>query len=340
MDSISDDRLTLSVNSPCSIFSRSKQQWFEGHITKIWVDNHTNQEWLVVKYGSNKSKKIQRFCEDLRVIPPIASPSQGWEELTSPPFDIHQYSNIVAINAMEYCLATEMIDDVIYSDDSFTGGIYVYSVQVNDWMLLRQYPRGIPFMKACKLSIAFNVNTSELYMYGVHENPAWSVLAKLNVYSRRFTHCVCKSYSAGVGATAMIIEGAFHIIGGTVSNLHAIFNEITQSFDVRYPINNDNNVQWWNGTGSLKQHGVVHQNHMLWVLGGAQDDSNAYDQIWQHDLSGTIHHLAPDAAWNELASSLPHKMSGMGCCVGYDRYIITLGGKMNSAFVYGKREGD
>eukprot|EP01083_Nonionella_stella_P139998 428363_1 len=42
-------------------------QWFEGVVREIWTDSYTNQEWLTVKYGKNKSKNIQRFCDALRV---------------------------------------------------------------------------------------------------------------------------------------------------------------------------------------------------------------------------------------------------------------------------------
>merc|ERR1711994_390209 len=34
------------------------------------IDTNTNQEWMVIKYGNNKSKKMQRFCEDLQIIRP------------------------------------------------------------------------------------------------------------------------------------------------------------------------------------------------------------------------------------------------------------------------------
>ena len=63
-------RFSLGVGSRCSVYSRSKRQWFSGRIARIFVDTSTNQEWLVVKYGSNKSKKMQRFCEDLQIMKP------------------------------------------------------------------------------------------------------------------------------------------------------------------------------------------------------------------------------------------------------------------------------
>ena len=60
-------RFLLDIGSECSVYSRSSKRWFEGYISKIFVDQHTNQEWFIVKYGNNKSKRMQRFCSDLKV---------------------------------------------------------------------------------------------------------------------------------------------------------------------------------------------------------------------------------------------------------------------------------
>lgn len=67
MDS-NDPRLELDIDSPCQIYSRSASKWFQGIVSKIYIDTTTNQEWLVVKYGTNKSKKIQRLCNDLQAV--------------------------------------------------------------------------------------------------------------------------------------------------------------------------------------------------------------------------------------------------------------------------------
>eukprot|EP01083_Nonionella_stella_P284249 967555_1 len=59
-------RLSLDIGSSCAVYSRSVNKWVEGRIAKIFVDTQTNEEWFIVKYGNNKSKKMQRFCTDLR----------------------------------------------------------------------------------------------------------------------------------------------------------------------------------------------------------------------------------------------------------------------------------
>ena len=61
-------RLLWDIDSQCELYSRSKSVWTQGIITDIYTNEMTNVEWLVVKYGDNKKKEIQRFCSDLKPI--------------------------------------------------------------------------------------------------------------------------------------------------------------------------------------------------------------------------------------------------------------------------------
>lgn len=63
-----DPRVLLDIGFPCSIYSRSKNQWNVGIIDDIFIDPATNKEWLIVKYGNNQTKKIQRLCDDIQAI--------------------------------------------------------------------------------------------------------------------------------------------------------------------------------------------------------------------------------------------------------------------------------
>ena len=63
-----DARLYLDVGFPCSIYSRSRNEWSAGIIDDIYIDENTNKEWLIVKYGNNQTKRIQRFCNDIQAI--------------------------------------------------------------------------------------------------------------------------------------------------------------------------------------------------------------------------------------------------------------------------------
>eukprot|EP01084_Bolivina_argentea_P317807 551051_1 len=56
-------RLEWQINSFCSIFDGSEEEWFKGEIFNIYQNNKTNEEWLSIKYN-DKHKNMQRFCKD------------------------------------------------------------------------------------------------------------------------------------------------------------------------------------------------------------------------------------------------------------------------------------
>eukprot|EP01083_Nonionella_stella_P109896 321035_1 len=61
-------RLSWTIQSNLLIFSRSKQKWYEGKIEKI--NGQLQEEWLVVRYDSNrKTKEIQRNSTDVKPLP-------------------------------------------------------------------------------------------------------------------------------------------------------------------------------------------------------------------------------------------------------------------------------
>eukprot|EP01083_Nonionella_stella_P170376 579677_1 len=69
-------RLTWRINSTCLIYSRSDKEWYEAKIVAIkrvdseQKDGEPINEWLTVKYkDGKKTKKIQRFCRDIKPIP-------------------------------------------------------------------------------------------------------------------------------------------------------------------------------------------------------------------------------------------------------------------------------
>jgi len=71
-------RLELKVDSRCSIYSRSLMKWCDGQIVDQIVDEETDEEWLVVQYGTKK-KRMQRFNPSLRTLQ-NKSNDIGWDE--------------------------------------------------------------------------------------------------------------------------------------------------------------------------------------------------------------------------------------------------------------------
>merc|ERR1712228_95073 len=60
-------RENWNLHSYLLIYSRSKQQWFQGQITRIVGKLHN--EWFMVKYNNKFTKEIQRNSRDLKAIP-------------------------------------------------------------------------------------------------------------------------------------------------------------------------------------------------------------------------------------------------------------------------------
>ena len=84
----------MDVGSLISVYSRSSKRWFDGYISKIFVDESTNQEWFIVKYGNNKSKRMQRFCTDLKV--------RIQQQSISQPKNVKSYNNLYGSNKIKY----------------------------------------------------------------------------------------------------------------------------------------------------------------------------------------------------------------------------------------------
>ncbi len=54
------------IGSGCSVYSRKNKKWFDGKIINIFINQKTNQEWLVIEYNKKIKKQIQRFSEFIK----------------------------------------------------------------------------------------------------------------------------------------------------------------------------------------------------------------------------------------------------------------------------------
>ena len=73
------DNLSLVEGSACLLYSRSAKQWLPGTVVEVRLDEEANEEWLVVKYGNKKTKKLQRWSEALKVAASRESLVKGFE---------------------------------------------------------------------------------------------------------------------------------------------------------------------------------------------------------------------------------------------------------------------
>lgn len=62
-----DLRFSWGTGAQCRVFSRKLQQWTDGEIIDIVMDDTTNKEWFTVKYQKSQ-KTIQRFSSALMPI--------------------------------------------------------------------------------------------------------------------------------------------------------------------------------------------------------------------------------------------------------------------------------
>ena len=66
-----DPRMDLCKGCSCLVWSRSGGKWHIGKVEDRFLDQKTNEEWFLIKYGDDlvkKKKKMQRFCEDLDML--------------------------------------------------------------------------------------------------------------------------------------------------------------------------------------------------------------------------------------------------------------------------------
>jgi len=70
------------VKSKVEIYSSSRQKWFKGYVSRIFEDDEG--EWLVIKYGANNEKEIQRYSQGIRPILKNAKSKRKKKKETKP----------------------------------------------------------------------------------------------------------------------------------------------------------------------------------------------------------------------------------------------------------------
>ena len=246
IDSQNEDfqlRLSLDVGSKCLIFSRSQRRWYPGMIANIYIDTKTNQEWFKVKYGNNKTKKMQRFCEYLDVMNDIDPFTvRGWTQLSSLEFNSEtcNYSNIIAINN-ELFIATEMNRLSLGNMHGLTfGGIYKYNIVRNKWCIFIKYPSNLPLLSDTKPHLSYNAEMNELYLFGLHHEQTYgkrNVLIKIHMISKKAKIIEISRLNSikesDLMNSCIVIQNKFHFVGGehNKSTAHQVLDLTTDRFE-------------------------------------------------------------------------------------------------------------
>ena len=89
--------------SALAVYSRGKQEWFDGIIDDIFHSIITSEEWLIVRYD-NKTKQIQRFSKYIEPIPIISEMSQPCRHYIFPTTHSIKYNHNITIQQSKLSL--------------------------------------------------------------------------------------------------------------------------------------------------------------------------------------------------------------------------------------------
>eukprot|EP01083_Nonionella_stella_P270772 917081_1 len=200
-------------------------------------------------------------------------------------------------------------------DDHTNNSIQRYNVTTNTWTDIMSYPSTL--YTTCN-SVTFNPGTEEIYLFGME-----GVLTKIHIRTRKIKR-IPTSESFGAFPMSIIIDGIYHVIGGTLNNKHCIWNESSQTFIPMHTFN-----AW---TGCMFP-GLVHVKHknILLLFGGSvnmstiggimqgQGGTKPQDSIWCYYITAN--------KWELLDVELERATFAFGSVLAEDeQYIILLGG--------------
>merc|ERR1711902_80470 len=126
---INKQLLKLQIDSKLSIYSRSKQVWFDDGIIDDIIYKNGSSEWLIIKYNNNKNtKQIQRFSSYINPIKShiINAHNNGKEgvketddKLQQHPIDIkhHKQYKKIALNFNEWSVKSTKSFKIIYKEN-------------------------------------------------------------------------------------------------------------------------------------------------------------------------------------------------------------------------------
>ena len=203
-------------------------------------------------------------------------------------------SNMVTINGDTIIVAPAVSPSVGEAD-----GLYTYDTKKNDWELFTKYPEDLVSSSHC---LAYNETKNELYVYGFHAR-----IAKFDINTK--TCKLCKETKTfGSYPSGLFINDKYHIIGGSYSNSHSIYNETENIFESfhEFPTFQDQQI-----IHSIKR-GIVY----LFAKG-----------VNKHDIFGIWEYKIREKEWRKTETKLPKQLSEFGCVITNDeRFILIFGG--------------
>ena len=226
------------------------------------------------------------------------SPKPKRTYLAEPPEDI---SNIVWINHEEIAAAQET--GLVSDNDGI--GIWIYNIRSNKWRLEIEYPKT---MRSYLHEICYNTKTKILWIYGDSSN-----MINVNMDTKEIK--IIKSNARYVGQCPKLffIKDKLHVICGSDSKYHLVWNDVENKFDD--PVFTFSELNAGNHA-----HVVVHlkQKNVLYLFGGYDYQQNYYlKSIWKCDIDDNF-------KWTKLAIKLKQHVSYDACVVTADEKIVVI----------------
>eukprot|EP01083_Nonionella_stella_P110657 323996_1 len=215
-----------------------------------------------------------------------------------------QTSNLAMINKDEFMIAPHWPNKITnYQLDRI--GLFKYNIPKDKWSLFMRYNHIYNPQWNC---ICANNNTNKLYSSG--SRCSMTIVDLNGKKYKRYRDITNIGYRANV----IMVNDVCHIIGGSKSNKHYIWNHETCNFEEMFEFSS-----WSGGCTGFKVIHVKSQNK-LFLLGGYMTNAGKRsDQIWSHAL-GT-------KTWHKLEQTIPFAMNNFGIVITTDElYAITFGG--------------
>ena len=223
----------------------------------------------------------------------------------------HNTSYPVWIDDDEIAYATDSLWD---TNASISDGIWIYNTNTNKWRLHVHYPRDF---ESERHHICYNKKTKILWVYG-----DYSKMININMETKQVKIIKAHAKHVGIRPVLLFIKDKLHVIGGSDSKNHLVWNNEKNQFDE--PI-----FTFPELTKGVTGHKIVHlkKKNILYLFGGYGygGPSHIYS-IWKCDINENF-------KWSKLDLKLKRFVDYNACVATSDEKCI--GG--HSGITYAKK---
>eukprot|EP01083_Nonionella_stella_P123008 370430_1 len=237
--------------------------------------------------------------------------ASGWIKLNSLPWCIGsdvqrelQTSQMVMVNANEFIIAPHWTRDC-NAHELQRVGLFKYVISDDKWSLFMPYSN---VYNPQWNRICFDADTNLMYSSGNR-----SSLTTIDLNRRRYVKHA-NIPDLGSGAFLIIVHCVLHLIGGSKSNKHYIWNTNTCTVEQVWEFKS-----WGVGCTGFSVIHIKSQNKLFLFGGYLFGSGSRKNEIWSHDLD--------TKTWTKLQETIPCAMNSFDIVVTTDeRHAILFGG--------------